>query len=135
MNQTSISYQLRPHHGLCMAFFEGKGYSKEFVAHMYHLLEELPGKTITLTMETDSICSHCPNRNNTLCSSQEKVAHIDSQVATLCNFYDGQSLTYESFRQIVWENVIQAGNFESICKACQWFSICNEKQSKKIALL
>lgn len=130
MNQTSIHYNLRPHHGLCMAFFEGKGYSKEFVAHMYHLLDQLPGQMITITLKTDSVCSQCPNNHNALCTSQEKVSQIDSQVAILCNFHDRQSLPYEQFRHIVWKNVIQAGNFESICNDCQWFYLCNEKNNK-----
>lgn len=127
MKENSLDYKLRPHHGLCMAFFEGKGYSKEFVAHMYHLLEQLPGKTITLTMETDSICCHCPNKHNHLCNSQEKVAQIDAKVASLCNFYAGQTITYEQFCYIVREKVIQVGHFESICKDCRWFSLCSEK--------
>ena len=38
---------LRPHHGMCMAYFVGLGYSGGFSAHMAELLEELaPGVTV-----------------------------------------------------------------------------------------
>ena len=30
---------LRAHHGMCLAFFEGEGYSDLFVAHMGKILE------------------------------------------------------------------------------------------------
>ncbi len=30
---------LRPHHGMCLAYFEGKGYSEGFSAHMQEMLE------------------------------------------------------------------------------------------------
>lgn len=32
---------LRPHHGMCLAYFEGKGYSEGFTAHMQSMLERL----------------------------------------------------------------------------------------------
>ncbi|MCC8051873.1 MAG: DUF1284 domain-containing protein [Clostridiales bacterium] len=34
---------LRAHHGMCLAYFEGKGYSKGFSAHMQKMLEQLTG--------------------------------------------------------------------------------------------
>lgn len=30
--------RLRAHHGMCLAFFEGKGYSDGFTAHMENVL-------------------------------------------------------------------------------------------------
>ena len=34
---------LRAHHGMCLAFFEGKGYSDGFTAHMRDILHSLKG--------------------------------------------------------------------------------------------
>ena len=40
---------LRPHHGMCMAYFVGRGYSDAFSVHMAALLEELePGSPVRL---------------------------------------------------------------------------------------
>ncbi|MCD7957742.1 MAG: DUF1284 domain-containing protein [Lachnospiraceae bacterium] len=39
-----ICIPLRPHHGMCLAYFEGKGYSEGFAAHMQKVLELLTGK-------------------------------------------------------------------------------------------
>ena len=32
---------LRPHHGMCLAYFKGEGYSDGFSAHMKDVLDEL----------------------------------------------------------------------------------------------
>ena len=33
--------KIRAHHGMCLHFFEGKGYSNEFTAHMQKIYEEI----------------------------------------------------------------------------------------------
>ena len=43
-----MEYKIRPHHGLCIAFFEGKGYSPEFVRHMEQTIANLKQATIQL---------------------------------------------------------------------------------------
>lgn len=36
-----MSRKLRAHHGMCLSFFEGKGYSHDFTAHMQRIWEEM----------------------------------------------------------------------------------------------
>jgi hypothetical protein len=56
------SLKLRPHHALRAQFFEGKGYSEAFVAHMYGILSELDrGASVTFVDGCDAICAGCPN--------------------------------------------------------------------------
>lgn len=53
---------VRPHHGMCLAYFIGKGYSEGFSAHMekmLHILEQ--DVSIQLVVSLDEICSACPN--------------------------------------------------------------------------
>ncbi|HEZ7990826.1 MAG TPA: hypothetical protein RWO66_07705 [Ruminococcus sp.] len=47
---------LRPHHGLCIGFFEGKGYSDEFTANMSAVIEKLQNTDphVTLTCGFDA---------------------------------------------------------------------------------
>mgnify|MGYP007099751259 CR=1 FL=1 len=33
------TYPIRPHHGMCLAFFIGNGYSNGFTAHMQEMLD------------------------------------------------------------------------------------------------
>ena len=49
---------VRPHHGMCLAYFIGKGYSEGFSAHMekmLHILEQ--DVSIQLVVSLDEICS------------------------------------------------------------------------------
>ena len=56
---------LRPHHGMCLAYFKGEGYSGGFTAHMAEMLKLfLSGKRIRLHVDTDEICSACPNNQD-----------------------------------------------------------------------
>ena len=38
-------YIIRAHHGMCVAFFQGKGYSSEFTYHMSKIIEQLEKKS------------------------------------------------------------------------------------------
>lgn len=72
-------YKIRAHHGMCIAFFQGKGYSNEFTAHMREMIHKLEkNSTICITTQTDAICLKCPNniqlhdvkkKGNALCRS------------------------------------------------------------------
>ncbi len=45
---------LRPHHGMCLAYFEGKGYSDGFTVNMQKMLEFFEkGADIELTVSGD----------------------------------------------------------------------------------
>ena len=39
MKEKQNSICLRPHHGMCLAYFEGRGYSREFAEHMGKILD------------------------------------------------------------------------------------------------
>ena len=46
------TYPIRPHHGMCLAFFIGNGYSNEFTAHMQEMLELFTkGADVCLTVK------------------------------------------------------------------------------------
>ena len=70
-----IVIPLRPHHGMCLAYFKGEGYSNGFTAHMAEMLKIfLEGKKIRLHVDTDEICSACPNNLGGHCEAGDKVA-------------------------------------------------------------
>ena len=93
---------VRPHHGMCLAYFIGKGYSEGFSAHMekmLHILEQ--DVSIRLVVSLDEICSACPNH---------------------------QFLTDEENPGEKKE--IDTGLREKICGDCEWNEICSEKSSR-----
>ena len=67
---------LRPHHGMCFQFYEGKGYSEEFTDHMGSVMQRLeadPAQLITLQVATDEVCRQCPNNIDGACEDNPKV--------------------------------------------------------------
>ena len=117
--------RLRAHHGMCLFFFRGKGYSSDFTSHMAHvkeLLEENPDQEILLCASEDEICSRCPHRKAQGCESAEKTERYDREVLAVCSL-SGRT-TYSAFKEAVETHILRAGRREEICGDCQWSEIC-----------
>lgn len=126
-----MAYRIRPHHGLCLAFFRGKGYSGEFVenmARMKAVLEENP--LIRLTGGTDEICAACPNNQGGRCESEEKVTRYDREVLRRCGLSVGEVLPYRAFEALVIRHILDARQREEICGDCQWDALCHWKRDE-----
>ena len=120
-------YRIRAHHGMCLAFFEGKGYSSEFTKHMgemKRLLSENP--VVSIVAETDDICSFCPNNEKGSCTSLKKVAGYDHAVLSLCGLRAGAKIPFKVFEKLVDERILSAGRRKEICAGCQWEDICGK---------
>lgn len=118
---------------MCLAFFEGKGYSNEFTAHMgemKQLLSENP--EVYILAETDDICSLCPNNKAGVCLSEEKVKSYDRQVLLLCGLQSGARIFWKDFEKLVRVNILKAGKRKDICGGCQWNYICENARLKNI---
>ena len=91
------TYPIRPHHGMCLAFFIGNGYSNEFTAHMQEMLDLFTkGADVCLTVKADEICSACPNNCEGVCEAAEKVKRYDNEVLVECGLKEGQKLASHS---------------------------------------
>lgn len=57
-----LKYNIRAHHGLCISFFEGKGYSENFTANMAKMIALLEvDPNVKIIDHTDEICKACPH--------------------------------------------------------------------------
>ena len=118
---------LRPHHGMCFRFYEGKGYSAAFTDHMGRViraLSERPETPVRLTLSADVVCEHCPNNRDGVCGSADKVVRYDAAVLDACNLKDGDELPYADFAARVRERILDAGLRRVICGDCEWDAIC-----------
>ena len=95
----NVEIKLRAHHGMCLAFFEGKGYSAGFTAHMAQILEylEQENPTVTVVAEADCICGGCPHLANGICESADLVQSYDRQVLSLCDMEEHSVLPWREF--------------------------------------
>lgn len=122
---------LRPHHGMCLAYFTGKGYSDGFTAHMGRVLDALtPDVPVRLRVETDVICAACPNNRGGECEQPERTAAYDRAVLDRCGLSDGQEMPFGVFTGLVQERILAPGRREEICGQCQWNEICSGQPSR-----
>ena len=120
-------YKIRAHHGMCLAFFQGKGYGSEFVRHMGRVKSELEkNPTVCIIGQTDRICSACPNNEQGICSTGEKVAEYDKQVLSRCGLSEEAVMPFLDFEKLVYDKILLIpGMREEICGDCQWNSLCH----------
>ena len=121
-------YKIRAHHGVCLYFFQGKGYSGEFVENMSRMkaiLEKNP--EISLMDSPDDICAACPNRLTENCA--EKASRYDREVLRRCGLSVGERLPYREFSRKVTETILRRGVRAEICGDCQWSSLCRWEET------
>ncbi len=128
-----MSRVLRPHHGMCFQFYEGKGYSEEFTDHMGSVIRELeadPSQLIRLKVDTDIVCENCPNNEAGVCSTNDKVKRYDEEVLRAVGLADGDEISFAKFVELVKARIIDAGIRSDICGDCSWDYICREKGNR-----
>ena len=100
MKEKQNSICLRPHHGMCLAYFEGRGYSREFAEHMGKILELLERDArVSLTVGGDMICSVCPNLKGLACVTADQVAEYDRKVLLLCGLQEMKPFHLQSLQK------------------------------------
>ncbi len=125
-----MSRVLRPHHGMCFQFYEGKGYSEDFTDHMGRIIREMeadPSQLVRLEVETDIVCENCPNNECGVCSTSDKVKRYDEEVLKACGLTAGDEISFDKLKELVRERIIDAGIRSDICGDCSWDYICRGK--------
>ena len=128
--EPEIVHRIRPHHGMCLYSFEGKGYSSTFSEHMAEVKEELLQNNgealLELVTRTDDICSACPHNLNGNCETYGKVNAYDAGGLAYCGLESGQKLSFHELEALVETRILHAGHGREICGDCEWSSICHK---------
>lgn len=122
---------LRPHHLLCIQKFTGHGYNEDFTAEMKSIVSKLtenPKTQITVAQSCDDLCKICPNNISGVCTSDEKVALMDSAVLNICNFAYEENVPWIKAAGKVREQIFKTEQFYNICACCQWFELCRNTE-------
>lgn len=124
-------YPIRPHHGMCLAYFKGSGYSEGFTGHMGEMLRIFETNVpVKLTVSTDEICSACPNNVDGTCKDKELVDTFDREVLTRCELTENTEITFLDFAKTVQQNILKPGRRAEICGNCEWDEICRSQKSR-----
>ena len=119
---------LRPHHALCVLFFEGKGYSPAFIENMTAILAE-PSQMVHITMGCDSLCQECPHSQDGVCDDAAKVAQFDQRILSLSHetFHAEQAKSLSELCQSVYDTILRQGLLADVCGECEWATLCQGK--------
>ena len=121
-------YKIRAHHGMCLSFFQGKGYSGDFVENMVRMKAILAENPEIILMDgPDDICAACLNRLTETCA--EKASRYDREVLRRCGLSVGERLPYREFSRKVIETILRPGVRAEICGDCQWSSLCRWEET------
>ena len=125
----SNPFLLRPHHALCIRFFEGKGYSEAFIRHMTAVIEALrqDDPSITLCEGCDILCDPCPHNTGGVCDHDERVRGIDERALEMMGLSTGSVLSWHELYIRAYDSIIKTGRLKEVCRDCQWLSICHKK--------
>lgn len=124
---------LRPHHGLCIHHFIGKGYSDTFISNMKNIintLEDNSNSKITLASGVDDICSSCPNNKNNGCLSGQKPDYYDMACLELCGLNFGDTLYWRDFKKKIQTSILKPNKLKEVCINCEWLSICENLSNR-----
>ena len=97
-----------------MQFFEGKGYSDEFVGGMAKIVSVLENNNANLTL-TDS------------CDVLGKASCYDKRCLDLLGMKIGDTADWKELSRIARENIIFADRLSQVCGDCKWSHICRAK--------
>jgi len=117
----------RGHHLVCLHFFRGDGYSREFVDNLRRLLQRADRDREVIVAEgADDVCQACPHLAETFCAhkpdSEREIMRLDDLALELLAIKPGQTVTWEEIRLKVLP--APAEWFYSFCDGCDWESLC-----------
>lgn len=121
---------VRPHHMLCLQFFEGKGYSEEFVENMMRVKQRLEQENpmVNIVEGIDDICVNCPNCNGKKCKDEESVQEHDLRVYAQVREEIGNCASWKEISNVIQKNIIGPEKVREVCVRCQWSEICFHKK-------
>lgn len=129
----NTSLILRPHHGLCIQHFIGKGYDDAFVHNMTRVIKKLdcdPNQLILLSCNTDALCASCPHNIEKQCADALKVLQYDTRCLALCRLENNTAISWANFKDLVLKNILIPHRLQEVCTGCEWLSVCACKEHK-----
>ena len=119
---------IRAHHLLCMRYFQGKGYSEEFVSNFYKVMKQLENNpVIKVINHPDIICDACPHNVNGRCIKkgpdfENEVKEKDNRIIKHLGLKLNQKATIKELRNLV---NLKLPKLKELCKECEWKDYCD----------
>jgi hypothetical protein len=131
MTETSYSVPVfRGHHLICLHFYNGEGYSAEYIEHLSGTLAVAEKTGIRICVGADCICRKCPNLNEDGCdyyqNAEADILCMDAAALDLLGLAPDLSISWQSVREKV-EKIFHVWH-GLYCKDCNWVSACEKNE-------
>jgi hypothetical protein len=118
----------RGHHLICLHFYNGEGYSAEYIEHLSNTLEIAEKGAVEICAGADCICKKCPHLRDDNCEYYENaevdIRRMDSTALDLLGLSADTSISWKEVREKV-EKIFHEW-YELYCKDCNWLSACEK---------
>ena len=122
--------RLRGHHLICLNFFKGEGYSREFSENIWGILEN---EKIQVVFGADDVCIKCPYLKNGLCvyseKAEESVTELDQMAYRLLDVYPGDTVRWDEIKRKIPRIMKKWKDFA--CADCDWKNVCESNEEWK----
>lgn len=120
--------RFRGHHLICLNFFQGEGYSEDYVENLKQLLNRAEkGEEIEVVQGPDDVCRACPSLKGDVCmhkeGADEEINALDRQARSYLGIEPGQKVHWSGIKQKVAG--VPGSWFENFCRGCDWENVCN----------
>ncbi len=122
---------LRGHHLICLHFFDGEGYSQDFIRNLKDTLQKTEHSPVEICSGAEEICAKCPYLKDRNChydmNAEEDISAMDSKALELLHLSPGGKTDWNDIRNAVPGIFNQW--YVSCCKGCDWITVCGKNTS------
>lgn len=123
--------KLRGHHLICLHFFQGEGYSREFIENLKGVVGRAEaGEEIELVEGADDVCRACPALKDGRCASkpdaEAEIREMDVEAAAHLGISAGERVHWRDLKVKVGATPKEW--FAAFCAGCDWEKACVERK-------
>ncbi|MDP2277237.1 MAG: DUF1284 domain-containing protein [Nitrospirota bacterium] len=124
----SVIPKLRGHHLICLHFFNGRGYNREFTENLRRVLEQAENLGVEVSVGADDVCRECPYMRDKKCCSEDhsnqEIIEMDEFAMKLLKEASDSKLGWNALKEKI-PSIFHLW-LERYCKRCCWTSACEE---------
>lgn len=97
-------------------------------------IEQNPDIAIEVVNITDDVCTPCPLRRDSLCSTQDKINDLDRRHSEMLGIHAGDVLSWNKALAKIKQRVTLT-EFHKACHTCEWkpLGICENKIKQSLS--
>jgi len=118
--------RLRGHHLVCLHFFHGKGYDKNFIKNLKKIIALAEKETVTISSGADDVCKKCIYLKKGRCESSDNadkaIQKMDIKALALLGLSEGDKVKWAEIKD--GAGSIFSDWYFQYCTECEWKETC-----------